>query len=256
MQLIVCIKQSSNRIVKNAAADSSNMNPCDRNALEAALNVKSRCEDSNITAVSMGPKSAEEVLRETLTYGVDEAVIVTDEAYKGSDTLVTAQILTKALKQNITYDLIICGCHSIDGDTGQVGPEMAEMLGTAYAGFVTKIKEVTEKFIICEKKTDTGIDIVKLKYPALITILDDSNCLRNRNFRDIIKASKKEIKILTNNSLELLLDECGTRGSATQIKAIQNISAKNQEGKIVVCNKENIEQILDGVFEICSGRQV
>lgn len=254
MQLIVCIKQSSNRIVKNTAADSSNMNPCDRNALEAALDIKSRCEDSNITAVSMGPKSAEEVLRETLTYGVDEAVIVTDEAYKGSDTLVTARILAKTMKQNIPYDLIICGCHSIDGDTGQVGPEIAEMLGTAYAGFVTKIKEITKEFIVCEKKTDTGTDIVKLKYPALITILDDSNRLRNRNFRDIMKASKKEIKILTNNSLELLLDECGIGGSATQIKAIQNISAKNQEGKIVACSKENVEQILDGAFEICSGR--
>ena len=155
MNIVVCLKQvpgttkvridpQTNTLIRQGIKNI--VNPFDTYALEEGVRIKERC-GGKVTAISMGPPQAEEVLREAISAGADEAILLSDNAFAGADTLATAYTLARAIDKLGQYDIIICGRQTIDGDTGQVGPELAEMLEIPFIAYVSKIEEVNSEYM-------------------------------------------------------------------------------------------------------------
>lgn len=230
MNILVCVKQvpdtSEIKIdpVKNTLIRTgveSILNPYDGYALEKALQLKDDNEDVTITVVSMGPPQAEKMLRDCLALKADNAYLVTDRKFGGSDTLATSYILTNAIKyiekEVGKFDLILCGKQAIDGDTAQVGPEIAEQMDTPQVTYAIDIKKVDENVHI-KRQLDTGDQIVEAKLPCLVTFTKTDD-LRFPNIKNKLQARKMEIKHLTTEELTSIDDErIGLKGSPTRVK--------------------------------------
>ncbi|MGB2985435.1 MAG: electron transfer flavoprotein subunit beta/FixA family protein [Phycisphaerae bacterium] len=158
----------------NRAALPAVFNPDDLHALETALSVRER-HGGSVTALTMGPLGATEVLRECLYRGVDRAVIVNDRRAAGSDTLATSYILCKAISKIGCYDFVFCGRQAIDGDTAQVGPQLAEKLGVAQITYFERIIELTDRTARVRRNLGDGWQIVEARLPLLMTVLDTAN---------------------------------------------------------------------------------
>lgn len=191
------------------------MNPFDTYALEEAVRVKEKL-DGEVIAVSMGPPQAEEMLREAVSLGADRAVLVSDRAFAGSDTLATSLTLSGALKK-IGFDLIICGKQAIDGDTAQVGPGVATFLDIPQATYVRKIEEISEEKARVERLLEDGYEVVELPLPALLTVVKEINEPRLPSLRGKMKARKIEIEHLTQADLEIETERLGLQGSPTNV---------------------------------------
>ena len=179
MNMIVCVKQvpSSNEVrldpvKKTIIRDSSNAvtNPFDVTAVEAAVRIREKA-GGTVTVLSMGIPATERLLRDEIARGADRAVLLTDRAFAGADTLVTSYTLSLAVQKLEKPDLILCGKMATDGDTAQIGPELAQHLGIPCVTDVTGLCEVNEKDIICERNTDSGTEKVKVSLPAVITVV-------------------------------------------------------------------------------------
>lgn len=225
MNIIVCVKQVPD--VSEIAVDEKGrlirqgvpgmLNPLDRHALEAALQIKEQ-HDSTITVISMGPLQARLVLSECLAMGADSAVLISDKAFSGSDTLATSRTLAAAIRTLGRFDLILCGCQSSDSDTGQVGPQIAEYLGIAQATYVTQVI-VAGHHIQVQRELDDHCEVLQLELPALITVVR-CNEPRNPSVRNTIKARKTAIRIVTLPDLGIPVQEVGDRGSATRVTRV------------------------------------
>lgn len=244
MNILVCVKQvpdtSEIKIdpVKNTlirAGVQSILNPYDGYALEKALQLKDANEDVVITVVSMGPPQAEEMLRDCLAVKADNAYLVTDRKFGGSDTLATSYILTSAI-QHIEeevgkFDLVFCGKQAIDGDTAQVGPEIAEQLNIPQVTYAIDIKKVDENVHIT-RQLDTGDQIVEAKLPCLVTFTKTDD-LRFPNIKTRLKAKKAEIKHITTEELTNIdVERIGLTGSPTRVKKTFTPSV-SKEGLII-----------------------
>ena len=167
------------------------INPFDLNALEAAVQIKDKL-GGTVTTISMGPPSAESALRDALSRGANEAVLLVDSAFAGADTLATSYALAAAIKKLGEFDLIICGEKTVDGDTGQVGPEIAEHLGIPHVAYVSEIKEMGEKMVlVCEMEDNRYL--IESGFPLLITVTKDINMPRLPSLRNTLKARKAKI---------------------------------------------------------------
>lgn len=178
MNIIVCIKQvpaSSNvKIDQNTGVlirdgNNTKMNPYDLYALETALRFKER-NDAKVTTVTMGPPPAKQVLEESLWMGCDEACLLTDRKFGGADVVATSYALSQAIRAVGAFDLIICGKQTTDGDTAQVGPEIAENLGIPHISYVDQIVEIREKSVVVSVSMDKTTEIWEIEYPCLITV--------------------------------------------------------------------------------------
>ncbi|MFH1562695.1 MAG: electron transfer flavoprotein subunit beta/FixA family protein [Nitrospirota bacterium] len=225
MKIIVCIKQvpettsvkldpKTNTLIREGVQ--SIINPFDMNAIEAALQLK-EISGGEIVAISMGPPQAEEALREAISFGVDEAVLLTDRAFAGADTLATSYTLSMAIKKLGAFDLIICGKQAIDGDTAQVGPELAEMLNIPQVCFVRKIVEINDHKMTVQRALEDGYEVVETQLPALITVVKEINEPRLPSLRGKLAAKKKEICKWGVQNIEASPDQVGLAGSATQV---------------------------------------
>lgn len=197
---------------------SSMINPYDTHALEAALRMK---DDSGagVTVLTMGPPQAEAALREALSLGVQEAVLLSDKAFAGSDTLATSLTLSKAL-QKLSPDIIICGKQAIDGDTAQVGPEVAEFLDIPHVSYVRKIEEVAEGSIRVQRMMDDGYDVVESSLPVLLTVVKELNEPRLPSLKGKMAAKKARITVWTAADLGVPEERLGLSGSPTRVKKI------------------------------------
>ncbi len=227
MRIIVCIKQvpevSEVRInpeTKTLMREGvpSIVNPYDLHAVEAGLQLKEKV-GGTVTAITMGPPQAEEALREVISMGVDEAYLVSDRAFAGSDTWATAYTLAAAAR-HLGFDLIVCGKQAIDGDTAQVGPEMAEFLRIPHVAYVKAIEEATEERLLVHRMMEEGYDVVEMPLPGLITVVKELNKPRLPSLKGKMRAKKAEIKVLDRQTLELDQDMVGLSGSPTQVKEI------------------------------------
>lgn len=168
------------------------INPFDLNALEAAVQIKEKL-GGTITVISMGPSQAESALKDALSRGADSAVLLVDREFAGADTLATSYVLASAIKKLGQFDLIICGEKTVDGDTGQVGPEIAEHLGIPHVAYVSEIKEGGEKLVVaCDMEDDRYL--IESAFPLLITVTKDINVPRLPTFSDKLKARKAEVE--------------------------------------------------------------
>jgi len=225
LNVIVCIKQvpGTNEVKMNNETNTiiregveSIVNPFDVYAIEEGVRIKERT-DGKVTAISMGIPSVAEMLRETIALGVDEAVLLSDRAFAGSDTLATAYALSMGIKKIGAYDLIICGKQAIDGDTAQVGPSLAEKLGIPHTTYVRKIDEIRDGYIRCERMTDDGYEVIEMTLPALITVVKEINEPRLPSLKGMMRAKKAQIPVWTADDVGADKELCGLKGSPTQV---------------------------------------
>ena len=225
MRIIVCLKQvpgitevkidpATNTLVRQGIK--SIINPFDAYALEEGVRLREQY-GGDVTVISMGPPQAAEAIREAISLGADSAVLLSDSSFAGADTLATAYTLSKAVEKLGLYDLVICGRQTIDGDTGQVGPELAEMLGKPFISYVSRIEEVADNTIRCTRMVEEGHEIVAAPLPAVITVTKEINTPRLPSLRGIARAKRADIPVW--NADEMAADKglTGLAGSATSV---------------------------------------
>ena len=228
MQIIVCIKQVPE--TKSVKMDPETrtvirqgvqaiINPLDLYALEAALELKERCK-AQVTAISMGPPQAVTALKEAVAMGVDEAVLVSDRAFAGSDTWATSYILAGAIKQLGEFDLIICGERATDGDTGQVGPEMAAALDLPVITYVNHINKLQDGNLKVSRLIESGTEKLSMQLPGVLTVVKEIGEPRLPTFRGKLKAKKIELPSFDLKTLNLDKSLIGLKGSPTRVVKI------------------------------------
>ena len=171
----------------NRAALAAIFNPEDLNALEQALQLKDKYAGSTVTILTMGPSRAAEIIREGLFRGADNGFLLTDRAFAGSDTLATSYALACAIRKMGKIDLLICGRQAIDGDTAQVGPQIAEKLGMPQITYAEEIIDVTDKDITVKRRVERGVEVLKGPFPILVTVNGTAAPCRPRNAKLTLK---------------------------------------------------------------------
>ena len=226
MHVVICIKQvpdtknvridpKTNTLVRQGVE--SITNPFDLYAIEAALQLKDSL-GAKTTVVTMGPPQAEESLRQALSLGVDEAVLLSDRAFAGADTWATSRTLAEAIKKLGPVDLVVCGKQAIDGDTAQVGPEVATLLDLPCITYVRKIEiEDGNGTMKVERATDSGYEILRVQIPAVVTVIREIGEPRIPGLRHKIRSKKQEILVWGAEQLGLDPEEVGLQGSYTQV---------------------------------------
>ncbi len=188
----------------------------DKRAIEEAIRLKEKHE-GHVTVLTVGPESAKMGLREALAMGADEAYLLTDPLFEGTDTLVTSLVLKKAIEKLGKFDLIICGEATSDGYSSIVGPRLAGLLEIPQVAYVKEIADVRENSIVVERDLEDGYEIVEIKLPALLTVTREINEPRIPPLPAIMRASRKPMKILNASELGISAELLGENGSAVQI---------------------------------------
>jgi len=191
-------------------------NPDDMAGIEEALKLKDKFQ-AHLTAITMGPPQAEDMLRELLARGVDEVVLLSDMKFAGSDTWATSTTLAAFIK-TLPYDLIIAGRQAIDGDTAQVGPQIAEKLGIPQVTYVEEVMDYQDQVLTVKKAYEEYSEILEVTTPALISTLNTMNTPRMMNVTDIWNAFEKPIRKVSFADLDLNEHDTGLKGSPTQVK--------------------------------------
>lgn len=228
MKIVVCIKQvpdttevkinpDTNTLVREGVE--SILNPFDMYAVEEGIRIKEKT-NGEVIALSMGPPQADQVLKEAIALGCDDAILLSDRSFAGSDTLATAYSLARGILSIGDVDLIICGKQAIDGDTAQVGPGIAELLNFPCITYVKKIEEINEAFIRAHRMMESGYHIIESSIPCLITVVKEINEPRLPSLRGKMNAAKKEITKLTAADIACEVDKIGQPGSPTWVKKI------------------------------------
>ncbi|MBQ8867706.1 MAG: electron transfer flavoprotein subunit beta/FixA family protein [Bacteroidaceae bacterium] len=263
----------------NRAALPAIFNPEDLNALEQALRLKDAHPGSTITILTMGPGRAAEVIREGLFRGADNGYLLTDRAFAGADTLATSYALATAIKKIGEFDIIIGGRQAIDGDTAQVGPQVAEKLGLTQITYAEEILNVNlaDKRITVKRHIDGGVETVEGPLPIVITVNGSAAPCRPRNAKLVMKYKRalgaQEKAAITKDGAALPyaelydklpylnitewsvadvdgdLKQCGLSGSPTKVKAIQNISFQAKESKTLTGSDADIEGLIVELLE-------
>ena len=263
LRIVVPIKQVPNMsqvkfdtkigVVDRSSAEAE-INPFDLNALEAAVQIKEKL-GGVVTAISMGPQRAESVLRDALSRGADSGFLLTDKAFAGADTLATSYTLASAIRKLGQFDLIICGEKTVDGDTGQVGPEIAEHLGIPHIAYVSKLEEVGERLtVLCDMENEHYL--IECSFPVLITVTKDINTPRLPTFRNKMSARKAEVNMWGAEELLLVSDKekWGVRGSPTRVRKIMVPSEEGRKGRIFRnTDDEAVEEVMSALHEWLKG---
>ena len=235
----------------NRAALPAIFNPEDLNALEQALQLKDRYPGSTVTLLTMGPGRAAEIIREGLYRGADNGVVLSDRAFAGSDTLATSYALATAVRKIGDFDIILGGRQAIDGDTAQVGPQIAEKLGLPQVTYAEEVGEVKDGKITIKRRIENGIETVKAPLPLLVTVNGSADECRPRNARSLQKykyaAAPSELKdddkrkplVEARDYLQIKewsadfvgadREQCGLPGSPTKVKKIENVVCSAKE---------------------------
>ena len=224
MNIVVCLKQvpdttavkidpKTGTLIRDGVP--SIINPEDKHALEEALKIK-ESTGATVTIISMGPPQAQNALREALCMGADEAILITDRAFAGADTLATSKALAGALKK-VKYDIVFAGRQAIDGDTAQVGPEIAEHLDIPQVTYVQDVK-IEEDGLLINRALEDGHELIKVKTPVLLTAIKELNEPRYMNIQYIFDKADKDITIWSADDIGVDKAELGLKGSPTKVK--------------------------------------
>jgi electron transfer flavoprotein beta subunit len=225
MNIVVCLKQVpgttqvkidpvTNTLVRQGVK--SIINPLDEYALEEGVRLRERY-GGKVTVISMGPPQADEMLRGAIGVGADEAILLSDREFAGSDTLATSYTLSRAVKRMGQVDLVICGRQTIDGDTGQVGPELSEMLGLPFVAYVNKIEEMADGIMLVQRMVDDGEESIETVLPAVITVTKEINVPRLPSIRQLFKGKSAKIVVWTAADIGAETQKVGRAGSATVV---------------------------------------
>lgn len=238
MNIIVCIKQvpDTNEVRINQETGTlirdgvpSIINPDDKNAIEGALSLKDQ-EGGHVTVLCMGPPQAKDALKEALAMGADEAILLSDRAFAGSDTWATSTILAAAIEAIGNYDIVFCGRQAIDGDTAQVGPETAEFLNLPQVTYAKDIK-VSGDSLEVTRFTEYGDYVIQVKTPVMLTAVKELNTPRLPSVRGIFKSySADDVKVWTSEDIKVDLTQIGLKGSPTNVfRSFVPVKEKNSQ---------------------------
>lgn len=242
-------------------------NPEDLNALEQALRIKDKFPGTKVKILTMGPGRAAEIIREGLFRGADGGVLLTDRAFAGSDTLATSYALGQALKKMGKIDLIVAGRQAIDGDTAQVGPQVAEKLGLLQVTYVEEVQEIKNDTVVLKRRLDRGVETVKCKLPLVITVNGTAPECRVRNAKLLMKYKRAKtvtelqkenedytslynerpdlnIPEWTVNDIESDDSQLGLTGSPTKVKSIENVVLQAKESIAISAADAEIENMM------------
>ncbi len=228
MNIIVCIKQvpettevkinpETNTLIREGVK--SIINPFDMYAIEEGVRLKERF-GGKVAVVSMGPPQAESALREAISMGCDEGLLLSDRAFAGSDTWATSFALAKAVEKKGNFDLILCGKQASDGDTAQVGPGISTHLNIPQVAYVKKIEQISEGTARVERMTEEGYEVIELPLPALFTVVKEINEPRIPSLRGMMRAKQAKIAIWGINDIQTAPETVGLNGSPTQVVKI------------------------------------
>jgi electron transfer flavoprotein beta subunit len=267
----------------NRAALPAIFNPEDLNAIEEALRLR-EAHGGRVTVISMGPPAAVQILRESLYRGVDEVILLSDGPFAGADTLATSYTLSLAIRRIGAYDLLLCGRQAIDGDTAQVGPQLAEKLGLPQITCVSRIDHVDDSYIVATRSIEGGFETLRSPLPALLTITAEANEPRPPSAR-LLMTYKNADAILTaeydesyldpgNEDAEICMvdptgrpvcrariihwnmesiaaerDEVGLRGSPTRVKKIESVQLSATEARMIEPTDEAISALVHELTE-------
>ncbi|PKL52661.1 MAG: electron transfer flavoprotein subunit beta [Nitrospira bacterium HGW-Nitrospira-1] len=251
MRIIVCIKQvpdtaevrinpETNTLIRDGVP--SIINPYDTHAIEAGLQIREKT-GGTVTVVTMGPPQAENALREAISMGADGAALLTDRAFAGSDTWATAYTLAKAI-EHIGADIILCGKQAIDGDTAQVGPEIAEFLDIPHVAYVRKIDDITDSTIVVQRLMDDGYDVVESSLPVLLTVVRELNVPRLPSLKGKMAAKKAVIRRLGAADIKAEEESLGLNGSPTQVRNIFAPKVKKDRKMLEGTAEEQVESLI------------
>ena len=256
MKIVVCAKQvpdttevkinpETNTLIREGVA--SIINPFDMYAVEEALRIKEKL-GGTVTVLSMGPPQAAESLKELIAMGVDDAVLLSDRAFAGSDTLATSYALAKGIEKIGQVDLILCGKQAIDGDTAQVGPEIAENLGIPHVTYVKKVNEIGEGVITVERMNEDGFERVQTPLPVLLTVVKEINEPRLPSLKGKMRAKKTEIPIWSVEMIGAASERIGLDGSPTWVKRIFIPELKSQGEIFQGSPEEQVKSLVDAIL--------
>lgn len=256
----------------NRAALPAIFNPEDLSALELALQIKDSVEGAEITILTMGPTRAAEVIRESLYRGADKGYLVTDRKFAGSDTLATSYVLSLAAKKLAPYDVVIAGRQAIDGDTAQVGPQVAEKLRIPQITYAEKLIDVNEKNITILRRLENGVETVKGNLPLAITVHSSADACRPREAKRLMTYKHaRSVTELQNESKDytdlfeqrpyLTIEEWGLEdigaevenlglsGSPTKVKKVENVVFTQKDSKVLENTDENLDSLMKELID-------
>lgn len=250
----------------NRAALPAIFNPEDLNALEQALKLKEMYPGTKVTILTMGPARAAEIVREGLYRGADNGVVLSDRAFAGADTLATSYALSAAVRKIGDYDLIIGGRQAIDGDTAQVGPQVAEKLGLPQVTYAEEIISADNGVAVVKRRVEAGVETVKAPLPLVVTVNGSASPCRPRNARNVQKykyaavpsevatdEAKKgfmegrpylQIGEWNTQTVDADLEQCGLAGSPTKVKGIENVVFAAKDARRVQNTDDEIETLV------------
>lgn len=256
----------------NRAALPAIFNPEDLLALEQALRLKERVPESTVSLITMGPVRAADIIREAMYRGADNGVLITDKRFAGSDTLATSYALSLAIRKMGKYDVVLCGRQAIDGDTAQVGPQVAEKLGIPQITYVEEIVEVDKKKISVKRRLENGVETLRAPFPLLLTVHGSAPECRNRNAKLLMKFKHActpnelvneaedylrlhdihpylDITEWNVDDLSADIDWLGLSGSPTKVKRVESIVFTVKESTTVKADKEGIDGLMKDLIE-------
>jgi len=246
----------------------------DEVALELALQVKEKF-GGKVTAITMGPPRASDVLRECLYMGADEVFLISDRKFAGADTLATSYVLSETIKKLGNFDFVFCGRQAIDGDTAQVGPQTAEKLGIPQVTYAEKILDVKNKNVTIRKKIEGGYEVVEANLPVLLTVIKEAAVPRPFNAKRVMayknarsltdlekltegnsllymdkliyeyKQKNLFIQTLTMDDLQLDAERCGIKGSPTKVYKVESVVLAGGSHNKIEATKEGLSSLID-----------
>jgi len=251
----------------NRAALPAIFNPEDLNALEQALRIKDQFPGTTITILTMGPGRAAEIIREGMFRGANDGILLTDRAFAGSDTLATSYALAQTLKKIKNFDIVIAGRQAIDGDTAQVGPQVAEKLGLPQVTYIEEVLSIEDGKVSVKRRLERGVEVVKCPMPLVITVNGTAPDCRARNARLLMKYKHAKtvselqtsnedylhlyndrpylnIQEWTVNDIESLPGELGLTGSPTKVKTVENVVLQSKGAKVISSSDIDIEELI------------
>lgn len=252
MRIIVCAKQvpDTNEVRINPETGTliregvpSILNPDDANALEEALKLKDKDPSIIVSVLTMGPPQADIMLRECFAMGADEAYMISDRAFGGSDTWATSNALASAIRKIGDYDLIFAGRQAIDGDTAQVGPQIAEKLGLPQVTYVEKF-EISGKEVTVQRQLEDGYEVIKAQTPIMLTAVKELNSPRYMSVDKIFECFNKEVVVWTIDDLDVNKEDVGLKASPTRVARSFTPAPKGKGVMLEGSVQEKVEQLV------------
>ncbi len=231
----------------NRAALPVIINPDDMKALEQALRLKEQHPGSTIQVLTMGPSRAEEVVRESLFRGADGGYLLSDCAFAGADTLATSYALATAIGKMGGHDIVLCGRQAIDGETAQVGSQVAERLGIPQITYAEEIQDVSDGHITVKRRIDNGVEVVEAPLPVVITVDGTAAPCRPRHAKLLMSYKNADIEAWSAADIEADITQCGFSGSPTRVKAVESIVLKAKESRVMGSSDEEIEELMKSI---------